>query len=67
MEIDETYIDLRIVHSIKLCMHEDLIEKGIITLDSKGVYEVAQGKQRELIDYVYLKSPKPTVELTVGD
>tara|TARA_R110000822_G_scaffold114338_2_gene245880 strand:- start:682 stop:915 length:234 start_codon:yes stop_codon:yes gene_type:complete len=64
---EDTYIDLNVVHTIKLCMHEELITKGLIVLDNDGDYIIVEEKYRELIDYVYENSNDPVVDLTVGD
>ena len=67
MEIEDTYIDLKVVHTLKLGMHDDLTEKGLVIKDEDGNYVIADGRDRELIDYMYENSSDPTVEVTVGD
>ena len=67
MELDEIYIDLKVRSTIKLCMHQDLIELGIVVVDDEGNYVIANDKQRELVDYVRENDSQPTVELVIGD
>tara|TARA_R110002074_G_scaffold127081_1_gene265845 strand:- start:1240 stop:1449 length:210 start_codon:yes stop_codon:yes gene_type:complete len=64
---EDVYIDLKVTHTIKLCMHDELIAKGFIVLDSDGDYSIVEEKYRDLIDYVYENSSDPIVDLTIGD
>ena len=64
---EDTYIDLNVLHTIKLCMHPELISRGLVVLDNDGNYIIVEERYRELIDYVYENSNDPVVDLTVGD
>ena len=64
---EDTYIDLNVVHTIKLCMHTELISRGLVALDDNGDYIIVEERYRDLIDYVYENSNDPVVDLTVGD
>lgn len=67
MDKEDTYIDLNTVHTIKLCMHPELLSRGLIVLDDDGDYVIVEEKYRELIDYMYEHSSDPVVDLTIGD
>ena len=67
MDKEDTYIDLNVAHTIKLCMHTELISRGLVALDDDGNYAIVEEKYRELIDYVYENSNDPIVDLVIGD
>ena len=67
MDKEDTYIDLNVAHTIKLCMHTELISRGLVALDDDGDYVIVEEKYRELIDYVYENSNDPIVDLVIGD
>jgi hypothetical protein len=67
MNIDEdTYLDLTVVHTIKLCMHEELVSKGLIVQDENGNYSIVEEKYRELVEYIVENSSSPVTELDIG-
>ena len=67
MNIDEdTYLDLTVVHTIKLCMHEELVSKGLIVQDENGDYSIVEEKYRELVEYIVENSSSPVTELDIG-
>jgi hypothetical protein len=64
---EDTYIDLNVAHTIKLCMHTELISRGLVALGDDGNYAIVEERYRELIDYVYENSNDPIVDLVIGD
>ena len=69
MDIEEdTYLDLTVVHTIKLCMHEELVSKGLIVQDENGDYSIVEEwqKYRELVEYIVENSSSPVTELDIG-
>ncbi len=61
---EDVYIDLKVTHTIKLCMHDRLITEGLVVLKD-GEYVIAE--EKEVISYVYNNSSDPLVDLTIGD
>jgi hypothetical protein len=65
--VEDIYIDLRTIQTIKLCMHIELITKGFICLSADDDYVIVDERRNDLIDYIRENSSDALFELTIGD